>query len=153
MRNWLFWMGFWNWILRRLRGLWHLCGLVFFFFHLLLLLGIEHWFWLNSILGCCGFECGWYPWWNCCRCHVSILYFITISNLEFLNCLLYSLQSGYSRFPVHEPGKPTSFIGLLLIKKVIYFFIYLLSFRISISNLWTLFFLTAIFSAFNIRSK
>lgn len=30
----------------------------------------------------------------------------------------YSLLSGYSRFPVHEPGNPTSFIGLLLIKKV-----------------------------------
>lgn len=30
----------------------------------------------------------------------------------------YSLLSGYSRFPVHEPGHPTSFIGLLLIKKV-----------------------------------
>ncbi|KAJ3508546.1 hypothetical protein NLJ89_g5693 [Agrocybe chaxingu] len=29
------------------------------------------------------------------------------------------LQSGYSRFPVHEPGKPTSFIGLLLIKKLL----------------------------------
>ena len=27
------------------------------------------------------------------------------------------LQTGYSRFPVHEAGKPTSFIGLLLIKK------------------------------------
>ncbi|QRV76823.1 hypothetical protein RhiJN_04838 [Ceratobasidium sp. AG-Ba] len=29
------------------------------------------------------------------------------------------LTSGYSRFPVHEPGKPTSFIGLLLIKKLL----------------------------------
>ncbi|KAF8168560.1 hypothetical protein B0H34DRAFT_793142 [Crassisporium funariophilum] len=29
------------------------------------------------------------------------------------------LQSGYSRFPVHEPGNPTSFIGLLLIKKLL----------------------------------
>jgi metal transporter CNNM len=29
------------------------------------------------------------------------------------------LKSGYSRFPVHEPGKPTSFIGLLLIKKLL----------------------------------
>ncbi|KDR70055.1 hypothetical protein GALMADRAFT_255436 [Galerina marginata CBS 339.88] len=29
------------------------------------------------------------------------------------------LQSGYSRFPVHEAGKPTSFIGLLLIKKLL----------------------------------
>ncbi|KAI5885072.1 DUF21-domain-containing protein [Schizophyllum commune H4-8] len=27
--------------------------------------------------------------------------------------------SGYSRFPVHEPGKPDSFIGLLLIKKLL----------------------------------
>jgi metal transporter CNNM len=28
-------------------------------------------------------------------------------------------MSGYSRFPVHEPGKPESFIGLLLIKKLL----------------------------------
>ena len=28
------------------------------------------------------------------------------------------MLSGYSRFPVHEPGNPTAFIGLLLIKKV-----------------------------------
>lgn len=27
--------------------------------------------------------------------------------------------SGYSRFPVHEPGKPKSFVGLLLIKKLL----------------------------------
>ena len=30
-----------------------------------------------------------------------------------------SLLSGYSRFPVHEPGNPLAFIGLLLIKKVV----------------------------------
>jgi metal transporter CNNM len=30
----------------------------------------------------------------------------------------FSLLSGYSRIPVHEPGRPLSFIGLLLIKKV-----------------------------------
>ncbi|KAJ7778910.1 hypothetical protein B0H16DRAFT_800065, partial [Mycena metata] len=29
------------------------------------------------------------------------------------------LLSGYSRFPVHEPGNPDSFIGLLLIKKLL----------------------------------
>jgi metal transporter CNNM len=29
------------------------------------------------------------------------------------------LMSGYSRFPVHEPGKPLSFIGFLLIKKLL----------------------------------
>jgi len=29
------------------------------------------------------------------------------------------LSSGYSRFPVHEPGQPFSFIGLLLIKKLL----------------------------------
>ncbi|KAH9487394.1 hypothetical protein JR316_0001469 [Psilocybe cubensis] len=29
------------------------------------------------------------------------------------------LQSGYSRFPVHEAGNPTSFVGLLLIKKLL----------------------------------
>ena len=30
----------------------------------------------------------------------------------------YSLRSGYSRIPVHEPGKTKSFIGLLLVKRV-----------------------------------
>ncbi|KAJ7624854.1 hypothetical protein FB45DRAFT_924367 [Roridomyces roridus] len=29
------------------------------------------------------------------------------------------LLSGYSRFPVHEPGKPDAFVGLLLIKKLL----------------------------------
>ncbi|KLO17591.1 DUF21-domain-containing protein [Schizopora paradoxa] len=29
------------------------------------------------------------------------------------------LMSGYSRFPVHEPGNPTAFIGLLLVKKLL----------------------------------
>src|ERR1700761_8125624 len=29
-----------------------------------------------------------------------------------------SLQSGYSRFPVHEKDDPSAFIGLLLVKKV-----------------------------------
>ncbi|KAL5495799.1 hypothetical protein ACEPAI_1263 [Sanghuangporus weigelae] len=29
------------------------------------------------------------------------------------------LVSGYSRFPVHEPGNPKSFLGLLLIKKLL----------------------------------
>ncbi|KAF7329991.1 hypothetical protein MKEN_00265400 [Mycena kentingensis (nom. inval.)] len=33
--------------------------------------------------------------------------------LEFI------LNSGYSRFPVHEKGKPDSFIGLLLVKKLL----------------------------------
>ena len=32
--------------------------------------------------------------------------------------LILRMLSGYSRFPVHEPGNPLSFIGLLLIKKV-----------------------------------
>ena len=32
---------------------------------------------------------------------------------------VYSVLSGYSRFPVHEPGKPDSFVGLLLIKKLL----------------------------------
>ena len=31
-----------------------------------------------------------------------------------------SLLSGYSRFPVHKPGQPLAFIGLLLVKKVSY---------------------------------
>ncbi|ESK91617.1 hypothetical protein Moror_2535 [Moniliophthora roreri MCA 2997] len=29
------------------------------------------------------------------------------------------LTSGYSRFPVHEPGHPTAFLGLLLVKKLL----------------------------------
>ncbi|KZT24395.1 DUF21-domain-containing protein [Neolentinus lepideus HHB14362 ss-1] len=29
------------------------------------------------------------------------------------------LSSGYSRFPVHKPGEPLSFVGLLLIKKLL----------------------------------
>ena len=32
--------------------------------------------------------------------------------------LILRMLSGYSRFPVHEPGNPLAFIGLLLIKKV-----------------------------------
>jgi len=31
------------------------------------------------------------------------------------------LLSGYSRFPVHEPGNPEAFIGLLLIKKLLFY--------------------------------
>jgi len=41
--------------------------------------------------------------------------------IHWQNCsliILYSLLSGYSRFPVHEAGNPLAFIGLLLIKKV-----------------------------------
>jgi metal transporter CNNM len=33
--------------------------------------------------------------------------------LEFL------LMSGFSRFPVHEPGRPLAFVGLLLVKKLL----------------------------------
>ncbi|KAF8917668.1 DUF21-domain-containing protein [Mucidula mucida] len=29
------------------------------------------------------------------------------------------ITSGYSRFPIHEPGKPLTFIGLLLVKKLL----------------------------------
>lgn len=32
--------------------------------------------------------------------------------------IVFRLLSGYSRFPVHEPGNPLSFSGLLLVKKV-----------------------------------
>ena len=32
-----------------------------------------------------------------------------------------SLLSGYSRFPVHEPGNPLAFVGLLIVKKVLRF--------------------------------
>ncbi|KAA1475388.1 DUF21-domain-containing protein [Dentipellis sp. KUC8613] len=31
----------------------------------------------------------------------------------------YILTSGYSRFPIHEPGKPLAFVGLLLVKKLL----------------------------------
>jgi metal transporter CNNM len=30
----------------------------------------------------------------------------------------FRIMSGYSRFPVHEAGKPQAFVGLLLVKKV-----------------------------------
>lgn len=32
---------------------------------------------------------------------------------------LYSLTSGYSRFPIHEKDKPLSFIGFLLVKRLL----------------------------------
>ena len=35
-----------------------------------------------------------------------------------LTALSPRLKSGYSRIPVHEPGRPSAFVGLLLIKKV-----------------------------------
>jgi len=38
-----------------------------------------------------------------------------------------SLQSGYSRIPIHESDNPSAFIGLLLVKKVSLFFIPYLS--------------------------
>lgn len=34
---------------------------------------------------------------------------------------VYSITSGYSRFPIHEPGKPLAFVGLLLIKKLLHY--------------------------------
>jgi len=40
----------------------------------------------------------------------------TIMDHETLDRIL---QTGYSRFPVHEPGKPLSFIGLLLVKTLL----------------------------------
>ena len=56
---------------------------------------------------------------------VQVFYNDYLTSNFLIAFYIYSLQSGYSRFPVHEPGKPTSFIGLLLIKKVITFlFIY-----------------------------
>jgi metal transporter CNNM len=39
--------------------------------------------------------------------------------IVYLTNISSSLSSGYSRFPVHEPGNPLEFQGLLLIKKVI----------------------------------
>jgi metal transporter CNNM len=46
---------------------------------------------------------------------VYVYFYWTRPNVRLYNSLL----SGYSRFPVHEPGNPLSFIGLLLIKKVV----------------------------------
>ena len=40
------------------------------------------------------------------------------SNSLFADREIYRLLSGYSRFPIHEPGNPLSFSGLLLVKKV-----------------------------------
>ncbi|KZP11888.1 hypothetical protein FIBSPDRAFT_755836 [Athelia psychrophila] len=31
----------------------------------------------------------------------------------------FMLSSGYSRFPIHEPGKPFAYVGLLLVKKLL----------------------------------
>lgn len=47
--------------------------------------------------------------------YVSVL--SRISSLDLLT-LASRLLSGYSRFPVHVPGDPTAFVGLLLVKKV-----------------------------------
>lgn len=46
---------------------------------------------------------------------LSLFFFFGSANLGL------SLLSGYSRFPVHEPGNPTAFLGLLLVKKVGFF--------------------------------
>ena len=40
------------------------------------------------------------------------------SNSLFADREIYRLLSGYSRFPIHEPGNPLAFSGLLLVKKV-----------------------------------
>ncbi|KAH9022656.1 DUF21-domain-containing protein [Lactarius hengduanensis] len=40
----------------------------------------------------------------------------TILNAKMIESLLFS---GYSRFPVHEPGNPLAFLGLLLVKKLL----------------------------------
>jgi len=32
--------------------------------------------------------------------------------------MLNRIMTGFSRFPVHEPGRPQAFVGLLLVKKV-----------------------------------
>ena len=35
-------------------------------------LGLKCFYWLIFLcIGCCGFECGWYTWWDCCCFHVS----------------------------------------------------------------------------------
>ena len=40
------------------------------------------------------------------------------SPVRILTFYHFSIQSGYSRFPVHFPGRPKAFIGLLLVKRV-----------------------------------
>lgn len=37
----------------------------------------------------------------------------------FDTILFFSLTSGYSRFPVHEKDKPLSFMGFLLVKRLL----------------------------------
>lgn len=46
-----------------------------------------------------------------------------------------SLRSGYSRIPVHMPGRPLAFQGLLLLKKVCLFTCHLAVFVIDTLNL------------------
>ncbi|KAF9026831.1 DUF21-domain-containing protein [Hymenopellis radicata] len=59
---------------------------------------------------------------NECRDHYDPLKdVVTLSADTVLdhNTVDHILTSGYSRFPVHEPGKPLAFVGLLLIKKLL----------------------------------
>jgi metal transporter CNNM len=44
---------------------------------------------------------------------------VSTPSAPLLTCPPRSMMSGYSRFPVHEPGKPDAFIGLLLVKKLL----------------------------------
>ncbi|KIY67221.1 DUF21-domain-containing protein [Cylindrobasidium torrendii FP15055 ss-10] len=46
---------------------------------------------------------------------------VTLSSDDILDHKLidFLLTSGYSRFPVHEPGKPLAFVGLLLVKRLL----------------------------------
>ncbi|KAI0311120.1 hypothetical protein OF83DRAFT_1177879 [Amylostereum chailletii] len=46
---------------------------------------------------------------------------VTLSSDTILDTktLEHIILSGYSRFPIHEPGRPLAFIGLLLIKKLL----------------------------------
>ena len=47
--------------------------------------------------------------------HMSVrIYLLGTTSLKVDNRLL----SGYSRIPIHEPGRPLAFVGLLLVKKV-----------------------------------
>jgi len=44
---------------------------------------------------------------------------VSLCKADFVfNLPFRSMMTGYSRFPVHEPGKPLAFVGTLLVKKV-----------------------------------
>jgi hypothetical protein len=79
-----------------------------------------HFFSLQSwpdccFVGCNDLELGCDSWWLCVISYVSDI-LLPSSNITYW--VLVSVKSGYSRFPVHEPGNSAAFVGLLLVKTV-----------------------------------